>query len=109
MSMTLVHTNGHGNGSIAHPTNESWLKLTVKEFFSGINWDNNPSEVQELKVAAFQGDVAPLSLMLSVNQFFAAVNWDGMVIAPSPVSTSLETNSGKEAKDFTLEEFSGLF
>lgn len=107
MSITLVHTNG--NGSIPYSTDESWLKLTAKEFFSGINWDNNPPEVQELKVSASQGEVAPLSLLLSVNQFFAAVNWDGMAIAPPPISASLEPNSGKEAKDFTLEEFSDLF
>ncbi|MBD2460985.1 hypothetical protein H6G89_08005 [Oscillatoria sp. FACHB-1407] len=105
-TMTLAHTNG--NGSAARAAAETWLTMTAREFFSGINWENNPPEVQELKLTAAQEDGAPANLLLlSVSQFFAAVNWDGMAIAPTPAPSTPEP-SGK-ATDFTLEDFSDLF
>ncbi|MDX2216130.1 MAG: hypothetical protein SFY66_22890 [Oculatellaceae cyanobacterium bins.114] len=103
-SMTLAHTNG--NGTTASVSNKAWLTLTAREFFSSINWDNNPPEVQELK-APSQESGAPLNLLLTVSQFFTAVNWDGMAIAPTPTPST--PAPPEKVIDFTLEDFSDLF
>jgi hypothetical protein len=105
-TLTLAHTNG--NGKTAHTASEAWLTMTAREFFSGVNWDNNPPEIQELKLSTSQEEGTPLNLMLlTVSQFFTAVNWDGMAIAPTP-TPSVPTKPEKPT-DFTLEDFSDLF
>ncbi|HEY9621862.1 MAG TPA: hypothetical protein V6C78_16010 [Crinalium sp.] len=102
---TLPHTNG----SKAHDPAESWLKQTAREFFSAINWDDHPPEVQELKISASQGNPEALSLLLSVSQFFKAVNWEDAAIAAPTTPAPVESNGADWGQKFTLEDFADLF
>lgn len=100
--MTL--TQPQKNGSAAYVPSEAWLQASVQSFFTAINWDDNPPEVQQVRLAT---DNSPLSLTLSVSQFFTAVNWDGSAIAaPTPVQPSVVA---PKATDLTLDDFSSLF
>lgn len=94
------------NGSTPH-TAESWLRQTVQQFFAGINWENNPPEIQTLKQTTLD-TARPLSLTLKVGQFFATVNWEGSSIAALPQQDE-STSSSPPADAFTLDEFSDLF
>ncbi|MBW4519598.1 MAG: hypothetical protein KME16_07845 [Scytolyngbya sp. HA4215-MV1] len=105
---TLVQTNG----STAFPKGQAWLQMPVQKFFTAINWEDQPPEVQEIKQnaveAAAQGNDAPLSLMLSVSQFFGAFPWDGNAMAMNPPILSI-ASSTFEADGITLDDFSDLF
>lgn len=101
----------HKNGSQVSAPNEAWLRSSVQSFFSGINWDDNPPEVQEIRRTYTEPSRSeePLSLTLSVCQFFAAINWEGgggAIAAPpaAPLSTPAAT-----VDDLTLDDFSSLF
>lgn len=94
----------HPNGATEKPS-QAWLKQTVQQFFNGINWDNHPPEIQQLR--SVQGDAQLLSLLLTVNQFFSAVNWDDSSVAsPLPLPAPA---ADAEADTFTLEDLSDLF
>jgi hypothetical protein len=97
-----AYTNGHGSGS-------AWGTLTVQQFFRAVNWEDNPPEVQEMKMTASAQEGASLSLVLTVGQFFSAVNWDGSAIAAAPTPSVEPTDSESPATNFTLEDFSELF
>lgn len=106
--ITPTSLNGRGI------TTGSWLSLSVREFFTSVNWENRPPEVreltQELVISGTQGIPSSLSLSLTVSQFFGAIPWDGVAIAPMPIQESealppVSTGEG----DFTLEGFSDLF
>lgn len=100
MTMTLPKTNG----SSATASLDPWLQWSVQKFFSTVNWEDNPPEVQEIKR---QDQDAPLRLTLSVCQFFASVNWEGTTIA---APTLIQPTSSPAAKnDLTLDDFSNLF
>lgn len=107
-SMTLIHTNG----SKPHAAPQPWLQLPTRKFFSEFNWDDNPPEVQEIKLTAAAGSTEPLSLALSVSQFMGAVNWDGIATTSTP-DTPIEPLLGEmddsSLSAFTLEDFSDLF
>jgi hypothetical protein len=106
MTTTLLQTNGSQSGAAL----DSWLTSSVQSFFHGINWEDNPPNVQKLKwvVASNNGSDA-MSLTLSVQQFFAAVNWNGAAIA-APVAIDQPGRSPQaEADNITLEDFSNLF
>jgi hypothetical protein len=112
MSTALAQTNG----SKAHVETSPWLQQSVRQFFGGINWDDQPPEIQELRTAVRSGNAEPLSLKLTVNQFFGAINWEGDAIAATPESddfTFLEDPAESKLNDdddgFTLDDFSGLF
>jgi hypothetical protein len=111
MSTALAQTNG----SKAHVETSPWLQQSVRQFFGGINWEDQPPEIQELRTAVRSGHAEPLSLKLTVNQFFGAINWEGDAIAapPEPEFTFLEDSSEIKLSDdddgFTLDDFSGLF
>lgn len=103
-SMLLEHKNGSA------PAVEPWLQLTARQFFSGINWDDQTHEVQELNLSVSSENPGSLSLLLKVNQFFSAINWDGGVASPSPSpTTSSEPEQTDWARSFTLDNFSDLF
>lgn len=103
-STALAHQNG------TKPHQPSWSTLTVQEFFRAVNWEDNPPEVQEIKLNLSQGEQTELSMMLTVSQFFDAVNWEGTAIAAAPsTSPVLELPPAKPAMDFTLDDFSDLF
>jgi hypothetical protein len=104
---TIAHTNGNGST----PKSQSWLHHSVQKFFSGINWEDQPPEVQEIKLnimeAAAQGQPTTLSLQLSVSQFFSAIAWDGTPVAAAP--NNFLTPEASTANSFTLEDFTDLF
>ncbi|MEB3337539.1 MAG: hypothetical protein VKJ46_08765 [Leptolyngbyaceae bacterium] len=102
---TLLSTNG--NAGMAQ--SQSWLQLSVKEFFTTVNWEDQLPEVQEIKLQALQGTDEFLKLTLSVSQFFGAVPWEGIMVA-APVPTSLPPlEEVPESDSFTLDAFSDLF
>ncbi|MEX0268134.1 hypothetical protein AB3R30_03240 [Leptolyngbyaceae cyanobacterium UHCC 1019] len=92
------------NGSAPIKTS-NWLQSSVQEFFSTLNWEDLPPNIQPIGEVTSQYSDAPLSLDLSVSRFFAAINWEGaaiaaLVSAPSP---------SPSADSFTLDDFSDLF
>ena len=108
--ITITPTNSNGRAAAT----ESWLALSVREFFTTVNWENKPPEVQqlsqELVISARQGTASPLSLNLTVSQFFGAIPWDGAAIASLPVQTDdILLSDPTNGSDFTLEGFSDLF
>lgn len=113
-TMTFEQKNGSKPHIPDYAPIAAWLKQPVRQFFGGINWDDNPPEVQELKVAASEAasqgiSAEPLNLTFKVSQFFGAYNWDGLAIAaPTPAAeVAAEPTTG--ANNFTLEDFSDLF
>lgn len=104
-SATLVPQNGTA------PKPPVWASLTVQEFFRAVNWEDNPPEVQEIKLNLSQGENTELSMMLTVGQFFEAVNWEGTAIAAAPIPNEpgLEAPLAAPVMNFTLEDFSDLF
>lgn len=104
-TMTLPQTNG----AAAYAPAPVWLQSSVQTFFTGFNWEDQPPEVQELRMTAtIEGSTEPLSLTLSVSQFFATVNWEGTQIAEVPTFEDFMTEESA-ADDFTLDSFSDLF
>ena len=76
---TLGSLNGQG-------TAQAWLTWTVKEFFTHVNWADQPPEVQAIQITTLEGRAPEISLQLTVSQFFAAIPWDGKAVA-APVAT----------------------
>ncbi|MBF2087281.1 hypothetical protein [Thermoleptolyngbya sp. C42_A2020_037] len=108
----LMERNGFSKPASTEPKPASWLHQTTHSFFSSINWDDNPPEVEQVRLDATSSD-GPLSLMLTVRQFFTSVNWDGAssrrAIAPE-VDLSLSSEPPQPATNaFTLDDFSDLF
>jgi hypothetical protein len=108
----LMERNGFGKPTSAESRPTSWLQQTTHSFFSSINWDDNPPEVEQVRLDATSSD-GPLSLMLTVRQFFTSVNWDGTssgrAIAPEPSMPLSAEPPQPAANAFTLDEFSDLF
>jgi len=101
-------TRSPQNGKI-HRRGKEWLQRSVGEFFTGINWDLQPLEIQQIKQAAWQGSSEPLSQMLSVTKFFSCFVWEGnQVAAPVPDRSKPAAESGS-SNEFTLDDFSSLF
>lgn len=97
----------HKNGSAAVAPADSWLLASVQKFFTGINWEDNPPEVQEIRMAAAsEAGATSLNMTMSVCQFFAAVNWDGTEIAAAPAPV---VEPVSKPDDLTLDDFSSLF
>lgn len=106
-SATLLHTNG----SKPHFTMDSWLQTSTRKFFSSVNWDDNPPEVQEIKQkVADNPTTETLGRDLTVSQFFSAVNWDDdAAVAPPAADNFLSDLLEEPANSFTLDDFSDLF
>ncbi|MBC6422584.1 MAG: hypothetical protein GDA43_15410 [Hormoscilla sp. SP5CHS1] len=100
-------TRSEQNGKIPGKRKE-WLQRSVGEFFTGVNWDLQPLEVQQLKQAAWQGSLEPLSQMLSVTQFFSCFAWEGSKVA-APVPETSKPAAQEGSNEFTLDDFSSLF
>jgi len=96
---------------------KTWQRLSVRDFFSQINWEHDPEPVQQFKQASKQtgldttGNTENLSLTLSVSQFFGSIDWEGQgAIAPSaPRPPEPEMASTEAENEVTLEDFSSLF
>ncbi|MBD1910072.1 MULTISPECIES: hypothetical protein [unclassified Leptolyngbya] len=106
-SATLLHTNG----SKPHISMDAWLQTSTRKFFSSVNWDDNPPEIQEIKQKVAENPTAEdLSRDLTVGQFFAAVNWDDdAAVAPPAADNFLAELLEEPANNFTLDDFSDLF
>ncbi|MFM7424348.1 MAG: hypothetical protein ACKO7W_05030 [Elainella sp.] len=84
------------------------MRQSIQQFFTAVNWDDQPLEIQHLRIAGSQEEFQELSLFLSVNQFFSAFNWDGNAAAPlKPAQPSEKLTDS--ADHFTLDDFSDLF
>jgi hypothetical protein len=106
--VSLPATNGAG--SLLANRSNSLAHLSVKQFFSAINWENRAPDLQKLKLAdSAQDEGKPLSMMLNVNQFFNAVNWDGVAIAAAPFSAEPPGGKQQDAGNLTLEDFFTAF
>lgn len=105
MSATLLHTNG----SKPHFTMDSWLQTSTRKFFSSVNWDDNPPEVQEIKQKVAENPTEELGRDLTVSQFFASVNWDDDAAVAPPAADFLADLLEEPANSFTLDDFSDLF
>jgi hypothetical protein len=84
----------------------SFDTLTVRQFFSTVNWDDRSS--QRINQTDPEIIDEQSSLGLTVGEFFAAVNWDGGAIANR---LALPTTQSKPSKtnQITLDQFSDLF
>jgi hypothetical protein len=102
MNHVLSQTNG------ASPMAQDWQRQSIQQFFTAVNWDDQPLEIQHLRIASSQEEFPGLSLFLPVNQFFSAFNWDGSAAAPLKPSQPLEKPTEPE-DHFTLDDFSDLF
>lgn len=88
-------------------TDNSWLKLTVAEFFNQCNWLGQTLTLPNWQPASNQ----PMPLTVSVAKFFQALPWEGNPIIgslPKPPSTPPVLVS-EEPKDTTLADFMDLF
>jgi hypothetical protein len=95
----------NGSSNVPPP----WLKQSVQQFLQGVNWDNQPAEIQSLRLAAAQPD-QQLSLMLPVSQFLAAFNWDGAMRQSLSTTVSASGLPDADTTDaFTLDDLSELF
>ncbi|WP_088891901.1 hypothetical protein [Leptolyngbya ohadii] len=100
------------NGATSHPE-LAWKQQSVHQFFSQVNWEDQPPEVQKFQQASEDGLIG--SLLLTVNQFFSTVNWEGVPAQPQEhlplgnLNLNNPLNSASKADLFTLDEFSDLF
>lgn len=107
-SATLLHTNG----STPHIDMDAWSTVSTRQFFSSVNWDDHPPEVQEVKQKVRETESpSELGTDLTVGQFFSSVNWDDEAAVKPPAASDdfLAELLDEPAKDFTLDEFSDLF
>ena len=102
----LPTQNGAAAGQDRSLPSGPWLRESVQQFFGDFNWENNPPEVQQVKLASLQASAAPLSLMLTVSQFFAAFNWDGAAIAAAASPAEL---AAEAAVEVTIDDFFSQF
>lgn len=111
--MTLPRMNGSAKGM-----QQLWLRSSVEEFFSTINWDDRPIEVQpeitapdtELsEQAVVSNSPALLSMTLSVGTFFELFPWDGQRVIAAPVAVEAPITDEISADEITLDDFSDLF
>ena len=85
---------------------EPWSSLSVSEFFSAIDWDDNTAPVHVQAIASGERTLNP---GINVDQFFNAIPWDGeQVIAPPPPAAPPVLESPKPS-DLSLNDFSQLF
>lgn len=108
--MTMLHNNGSAQGM-----QDLWLRSTVEEFFSAINWDDRPIEPApsvskvDSEPAASSAAHTPLSMTMSVSQFFTLFPWDGQRAIAAPLSVTMPLPNTTEGADITLDDFSDLF
>lgn len=117
MSPALSPTPSKPAASNSLVTQKTWSRVSVRDFFSQVNWEHDPEPIQEFKQASKQASVEgqgrseSLSLTLTVSQFFTCIDWEGQgAIAPSaPLPLEPESTSTQAEDDVTLDDFSSLF
>ncbi|KKI99318.1 hypothetical protein PROH_16545 [Prochlorothrix hollandica PCC 9006 = CALU 1027] len=96
-------------GSAATAAPNPWITLTVRDFFTRVNWTDQPPEVQSIQISTLQGDQPTLSLQLTVSQFFSSIPWDGRAVAAPLESQTVIDTSSNQSSAFTVDDFAGLF
>ncbi len=111
--MTLPRMNGSSKGM-----QHIWLRSSVENFFSTINWEDRPLEVAP-EVSASDTELSdqpvvsngatPLSMTLNVGQFFELFPWEGQRIIAAPVAVEAPVTDEAAVDEITLDDFSDLF
>jgi hypothetical protein len=87
------------------------LQQTVEQFFSQINWEDQPPEIRQLRQLAAESQ--SVSSFITVSQFFGAIRWERNSASSAPLfdlpDGSLSKSSLDAAQSFTLDRFSDLF
>jgi hypothetical protein len=111
MSSTLL---AEKNGSTSQVQPDPWKRQSIRQFFSAVNWDDHPPEIQQLRATLAAQPKAqlsrePMSMKLSVQQFFNAVNWEDAAIAETSTHMPPNRSPQNSGGTFTLDDFSDLF
>ncbi|MEB3273392.1 MAG: hypothetical protein ACO4AI_06945 [Prochlorothrix sp.] len=91
------------------PAAESWRQMNVRDFFTRVNWTDQPPEVQAIQLSTRQGDRPGASLQLTVSQFFSSIPWDGREAAAPIAAQEIMGSAPKQDSGFTIDDFAGLF
>ncbi|MFZ9737071.1 MAG: hypothetical protein ACO3EZ_03580 [Prochlorotrichaceae cyanobacterium] len=104
---TLAALNGNATQSKA----AHWLQATVKEFFSQVNWSDQPPEIQAIQMTTLEGSTPELSLQLTVSQFFNAIPWDGKVVAaPATAEVPISDDAPPSGSgEISVDDFADFF
>ncbi|MGK7890590.1 MAG: hypothetical protein AB4042_14765 [Leptolyngbyaceae cyanobacterium] len=87
---------------------QAWLTESVKDFFSGVNWEN--VKAPPPKLPTMTSGERNLSPNMTVGEFFGAIPWEGeLAIAPVPSVDIFEAEAEPVADDLTLDDFFGSF
>jgi hypothetical protein len=110
-SVNLAARNGNSRHTQGSGKPSDWLQWTVKEFFTHVNWSDQPPEIQAIQITTLEGGTPELSLQLTVSQFFSSIPWDGKVAA-APVAAEVLVSddappSGKS--DMSVDDFADFF
>jgi hypothetical protein len=113
--MTAPHRNGSAKGM-----QTLWLRSSVQEFFSSVNWENRPLQVVEpedlfsshhestASQAQSERQSSGLDMTLSVSQFFDVFPWDGKPAIAEPIALSnLSLEDEEPEEEITLDDFFG--
>ena len=86
----------------------SWQALSVKDFFSSVNWENIVAPPPPLPTMT-SGE-RNLNPNMTVNEFFSAIPWEGeLAIAPPPALDLFGVEEEPIADEVTLDDFFGAF
>ncbi|NEQ95627.1 MAG: hypothetical protein F6K30_02650 [Cyanothece sp. SIO2G6] len=87
---------------------QAWLTESVKDFFSGVNWENVVAPPTPLPTMT-SGE-RHLNPNMTVSEFLGAIPWEGeLAIAPPPTLDLFEDGTDPVADDLTLDDFFGSF
>ena len=103
---TLTPQNGH------RPTSDqSWLEVTVRDFFTQVNWADQPPEIQAIQITTLEGTAPEMSLQLTVSQFFQSIPWDGKTVAAPAVAEELmgDASPPPSGDAFSVDDFADFF
>ena len=113
--MTTLHQNGSASGM-----HSLWLRSSVQDFFSAVNWENRPLQVVEPQeqLSDSQEAIAPngsddigligLDMKMSVRTFFDTFPWDGKPAIAEPIVLSdLSLEEADREEGITLDDFFG--
>ena len=101
--MTPANTAKFDSNGRWHP----WQTLSVQEFFSTVNWNNDT--VQTMPLPIVKAGARSVNHGITVNEFFNAIPWEheALIVAPSRQDINIPAKDGTE--DFNLDDFFGSF
>ena len=105
MSNSAASLNGSATAAVSN-----WLEWTVREFFTQVNWADQPPEVQAIHISTLEGETPELSLQLSVGQFFSSIPWDGKAVAAPVTETPvMESAPASDSGEIDVDAFADFF